>query len=296
MGTSNSHGGPGSNKPLLPPWANDPIQPFPPLGDLPTDGDTFEPHEQPETPADSSQTPDIVDTPPDQWIRPSQALGSARWSTSRYVNSGGEGGAGGGFKSYTKSLGGAGRATRASRSGRSATRRLGGYLSNISSSGISSASEDLGISDILGKPVNVAISQIIDKLAPEAATLDDAVTRRAMSKTLEELYSKYNVEGQGLEALNGIDENGVEEAVILSTINYVFEKFLLDLVDRIESKNISEEEVLRLERQMKEYIKVKVEKKVFEGQSFRGIDWFGKVGNEITRDIYQHVYEILEAI
>ena len=260
MGTSNSYGGPGPNKPLLPPWADEPIQPFPfPDGQIPP-GDGSQPQDQPEPVNEPKEPQDFPDTQPTPTIQPYQALGSARSSISRYANTGGGGHLSSGVRSHTASLGGAKGATQSARSGRSATQKLGGYLSNISSRGIIAASEDLGISSILGKPVNVAISQIIDKLVPDSSTLEDIVARRAIIKTLEEIYYKYGIEEQGLEALNVVDEEAIEEAILSSTINYVFERFLLDLADRIENKDISEREAISLEKEVKKYIKVEAKR------------------------------------
>ena len=295
MGTSNSYGGPGPNKPLLPPWADEPIQPFPlPDGQIPP-RDGSQPQDQPEPVDGPTEPQDSPDTQPTPTIRPYQALGSARSSISRYASTGGRGHLSSGIRSHTASLGGAKGATQSARSGRSATQKLGGYLSNISSRGITAASEDLGISNILGKPVNVAISQIIDKLVPDSSALENAVARRAIVKTLEEIYYKYGIEEQGLEVLNGVDEEAIEEAILSSTVNYVFERFLLDLADRIENKDISEGEAISLEKEMKEYIKFEVKRRAYDDKNFKGVNWFGKQGKDITESIYQQVYEILEA-
>lgn len=296
MGTSNSYGGPGSDKPLLPPWADEPIQPFQPTGDPKPERDESQPEDQTKPPYDQSDPFVSQDIQPEPIIRPSQPLRTARLSISRYVNSGGVGYLGRGIRAHTKSLGGASGATRAASSGRSATQKLGGYLSNISSQGISDASEDLGISNVLGKPVSDAIGQIIEKLAPDSATLEDIIARRAICNTLEELYIKYGVEDQGLEALNAIDDAAIEEAIIMSAINFVFERFLLDLADRIENKDVSESDAISIERQMKEYIKVQVEIKAYDGKDFKGINWFENSGREATERIYLQVYEILEVI
>lgn len=295
MGTSNSYGGPGSGKPLLPPWADEPISPFLPSDQISPD-DGGQPQDQLGTPSDQTAPPDSQDIQTEPIIRPSHVLGSARASISKYANSGSNGFLSGGIRSHTRSLGGARGATRAARSGRSATQKLGGYLSNISTRGITDASEDLGISDVLGMPVIEAIGQIIDKLAPEAATLEDVITRRAICKTLEELYTIFGIEDQGLEALNGIDEAAVEEAIIRSTINFVFEKFLLDLVDRIENKDVSESDAINIERQMKDYIKVEVKKNAYDGIKFKGIKWFSNEGKETIDRIYYQVYKILEVM
>jgi len=296
MGTSNSYGGPGSGKPLLPPWADDLISLFLPTDDqIPIDDGSY-PQAQPEIPGDQREPSDSQNTQTEPIIRPLYALGSARASITKYVNSGSVGFLSDGIRSHTRSLGGARGATRAARSGRSATQKLGGYLSNISTRGIADASEDLGISDVLGKPVFEAIGQIIDKLAPEAATLEDVIARRAIGETLEELYAIYGIEDKGLEALNGIDESAIEEAIILSTINYVFEKFLLDLIGRLENKDISESDAIKIERQMKDYIKVEVKKKAYDGKNFKGINWFSKKGKETIDRIYYQAYKILEVI
>lgn len=286
MGTSNSYGGPGPNKPLLPPWAYDLVQPFHPIDDQSSD--------QPQSENGEEETYDTQDTSLEQLVRPYQALSSARSSITRYASSGGGGYISSGLRSHTKSLGGASGATRSARSGRKITQKLGGYLSNISTRGIVDASEELGVFNILGKSVNVALSQIIEELAPDSSTLEDVIARRAVIRTLEELYYKFGIAEQGLEALNGLDELAIEEAIITSTINYVFERFLLDLADRIENKNISEAEAVSLEKEMKEYIKAEVKRNSYDERNFRGVNWFGKQGRDLTESIYQQVYEILE--
>lgn len=76
----------------------------------------------------------------------------------------------------------------------------------------------------------------------------------------------------------------------------MYERFLLDLADRIENKNISEREAISLEKEMREYIKFEVKRKAYDGKNFKGVNWFGRQGKDLTESIYQQVYEILEVI
>lgn len=297
MGTSSSYGGPGQNKPLLPPWANDPIPDFPPTPPPDPTEANAEPNESPNQPSTRKPIETVPVKPDLNPLRVSVGLSTARSSITKYAGTGNTGFLSGGFKRHTRSLGGAKSGTRAARSGRVATQKLGGFLSGVVSKGIVRAAGDLGIDNIVGKSVAAAISQIVDKLAPAPSTLEEAVTRRAICKTLEELYKRFELDEKGIEALNNINQELVDETVILSAVNYVFERFLLDLVVSIEKGNLSEKDVVKLEQEMRTYIRAEVERHI-RGQKDKTkgtIDWYSNEGMQAVNQIYLQVYQILEA-
>ena len=238
MGTSESYKGPGSRNPLLPPWADDPLQALPNSSDEQGDGEVDQDEQQNGNGIGNEDRGNSInqDADVERILRPLQPLKTSRFYITRYVNSGNSGYLRKGIREHIKSLGGAGGATSAARSGRSATQKLGGFLSTTSSKGISSASEDLGISGILGMSLDEALNKIIDCLVPEFALLEEVLARRAIVKTFEELYYQYGLDEHGLEALDNIDQEGVQDAIVSSATNYVYERVLLELADRIEKK------------------------------------------------------------
>lgn len=298
MGTSNSYGGPGGNKPLLPPWANDPLPDFPPPSTAsPEDAHTQPtPENQPSKPSPLKPIDQIPQKPNINPIRISPELGQARAHVTRFVGGGKTSFISRGVRSYTRSLGGAKGGTRAARTGRVSTQRLGGFLSGVATKGISRAADDLGVENIVGKPLATALSLIVDKISPDSSTLEEAVARRAICKTLEELYKRYELDAKGIEGLNNITLEAVNEAVILSAVNYVFEKLLLDLMASVEKRDISEENIVKLEKEMRSYVRVKVEQhfKDKKSTSDGGINWLDTEGMRAVNQIYFQAYQILE--
>jgi hypothetical protein len=285
MGTSKSYGGPGNNSPLLPPWADD-SSPIPNPGESPNAPNPEDPAAPPANsiPAIPAGVPQSTN-----WSTTSRHFGS-------FVRGGGTGSLGKSLSSYTKSKGGARNASRSARAGRTSTAKLGGFLSNAARGGIRVATDALGLaSTIIGMPVALALGAILDVIAPDGATPDDDAARYAINATLDEMYKQFELGEGDLTRLESIDAGTAKELIALSVTSYIYQKFLQDLEYSFEKGNIPEDEVIRLEREVKSYIQEKVKQELIQQDiDVLTINWSGAQGRQFCEDIYSQAYSLLE--
>jgi len=286
MGTSKSYGGPGNRSPLLPPWVDDETSPLP--------------NPNPETEQPGSNNPIENPTNPPS-VDPQIPLQSNNWaSTSRhfgaYASGGGGLSLGKALNSYTKSKGGARQASKSARTGRKSTAKLGSFLSNVAASGIRMATENLGLgSEILGMPVELALGNILDAIAPDGATPEESAARRAINATLEEMYKRFEFGDGDFSNLESIDSYTAKELIGYSVTSYIYEKFLQDLYYCFENGNIAEDEVIRLEREVHPYIEATVKVELLQREvNVLTINWSGTEGQRFCDEIYSQAYALLE--
>jgi hypothetical protein len=193
---------------------------------------------------------------------------------------------------YVSAKGGASKAAASSAAGRSTTARLGGFLSDVTSRGFVEAARSLGIEGTVGQKADVVLAAIINAISPPGTTNDDAVARRASSETLRELFEKHKVEQAGVEALNAMTPMDVAETIELSVSAYVYQSWLFELSQKIEEHAVSESQAVRLERDVKAFVKGLVKLKLDGNKALR-IDWKGTQGQTFVREIYEAAYNLL---
>lgn len=290
MGTSNSYGGPTKNQPTpLPRWP-EPSFPTPAVPDSPPSPDR-PPDGKPDLsskPAPGPEETSPVQPPVGQtlsWRGPKGGL-------SRYAAGGGRPSLKKAGGSYVGAHGGARRAAATAVSGRTATQRMGGFLSSVATVGIRKAFESLGLGRLVGKNAEEVLSAICDAIAPEGATLEEAIARAATSDVLAALYEKYGLE-DGIEKLDSMDKAAVEEMVVLSVEAYIFERWLQELGKSLEKHATSADEACRLERDIRAYVKEEV-KLQLDGLDVMSVDWSNPQTREVIEGIYETAYDCLE--
>jgi len=203
MGTSSSYPGPTGRNPLLPPWADEETL-LPPDG-TPDEGDD----EPPADDVDAADEPQDVaqqdgDTPPEplvSWRAPKSTM-------TRWVRGSGPTSLGSVARSYVAASGGPRGAPAASRQGRTATARIGGFLADGLRNGFAQAARNLGLQNFVGRDAQFVLASFIDLLAPDGALREDAAARKAVIETMSELFGRFDVETNGLDALDSLDPTG----------------------------------------------------------------------------------------
>ena len=283
MGTSSSYNGPTGKNPLLPPWA--------PEITLPDNEGQVIPDPGAENDENDSK-PDGLDTEPNQTNLPDVSWKGVKGIVSRMANNRSNASWNSAFKSYSRARGGSKMAARSSVSGRATTARLGSFLADVSSRGITQATRDIGLSDFVGRDAQSLLAAFIDLLAPSGNLLEEAIARKAMIETLAELFQLYDVETEGLKALDGIDEENIKDIVTLSITNYINEKFEHELVNCIERGTVSESDANQLLEQAKDFIIGVVEIDT-EGINLVEFDWNSAEGQLLVENLYQTAYSLL---
>lgn len=284
MGTSSSFGGlTGGNK-LLPTWAQDPVPSSPDQGEE----DLEQPAQdnQGDAPSDENRSGDNQP----QWVR-MDSWRAPKSLMRRYVSSRGD--LRRTAKSYVRAKGGARTAARSAVAGKRATARLGGFLSDVARFGFRHAVESLGLRDSIGQPIEAVFATIAQLLAPPGTTLEDHIARRATNDALSAIFDKYGVSETGLEQLDRMDEAAVRDAVKDCVQNYIYQRWLQELGDRIEKHAITAEQAIRLERDVKAYVKEAV-KLDLNKVDVLNMDWNSSQTRNTMDSIYADAYSMLE--
>lgn len=283
MGTSNSYPGPPGTTPLLPPWADEP----PPVPeDLQPDGDDNE--NAPDTDeSPDGNTQDGLDSlePLVSWRGPKTLM--TRWARGDDSIS-----LGSVARSYVGASGGSRGATASSVSGRATTARIGGFLADGLRNGFAQAAQNLGLGNLVGRDAQFVLASFIDLLVPAGALLEAAAARKAGIETMSELFRRFDVETNGLDALDALDSAGMLEVVQLSVTNFVNERFQQELVSRIERGAISEQRANTLSSEVKGFI-AGIVKLDLRGVNPVGFDWRGTPGASFVARIYLAAYSLL---
>ena len=276
MGTSQSYGGPTGRTPLLPPWAPDAP---PPNGDQegqPPDGQGA---------ADGMPNPLGGNAQP-AWRGPKDAM-------RRYANSGNMDQMRGAARGFVRAQGGARKAARAALAGRATAGRLGAALSATVTMGSTGIRKAFGI-QYMGQDVYVLLAELVDAIAPEGASNEEAVARAAVTETLKALFKQYEVAEQGLEGLDQLSRESIGEVIEQYVSTYIYTRLMEVLGSRLENNpNVSVQEVCRIERDIEGYIRESIKLELSERDILR-VDWSGQEGQTFVEEIFTEGYELLE--
>lgn len=281
MGTSASNGGPRGSAPLLPDW-------YSPTA--PPSGDNNPPIENP-TPGSSPAQDASANSPvavPDR----SSNWGQAKGALTRLTNGTGGSSRQKATRNYVKSLGGARGATRAAAQGVRTGARYGGFLGSLASSGATNTFANYGLQNLIGKSAEEVCAGIVNAIAPNGSTNDEAIAREALIETLDSLYTKLLENGDVNNALDNLTPELVKETLIDYVGNFIFTKWMYELGSAIEKGNISEREAIKLEKEVREFI---INETVEKYKDVSITENFNNHSTEtIIEEIFQTAYSILE--
>jgi hypothetical protein len=282
MGTSSSYGGPVGSNPLLPDWAQ------PDVGDV--DGPVTEdgsPDDQgADEKADGSPAPNQVQMP-------AVDFRGAKSSMTQWVKSGGGAGrdsVGRVGRNYVRARGGSRGSATVARSGRASTAGVGSFFSTVARDGIAQAARELGIRDLAGRPAIEVFAEIANRIAPEGATLEEAAARRAVDTALQDLFNDFDLGERDISALDQMTADDVRDAIQTSVSEYIYQRWLQELGDRLEDNAVTANEAVALEGQVKGYVYETI-KLDLQDVDVLAIDWNGSAGQKITEQVYQEAYE-----
>lgn len=278
MGTSSSYGGPTGPSALLPPWAQ-PVIPPP-----------FQPAPAQPVP------PDIVPSAVVPPALPTFDLRGAKTSMTRFARSGGGGGSRsvrGPARSYVRGRGGSRGAATAARAGRAATGRLASFLADVATRGVDAAARQLGLGSVVGRNVEAVFAAIVNAIAPAGATLEEAAARQAVNDALGFLCDKFEVQDGTLANLDSMDQTAVGDALRASVTSYIYRRWLQELGLRIAQNAVTSRQAVRLEHQVRDYIKETV-KLDFQPLDILHMDWSSPSAQQVIERIYTEAYSFLE--
>lgn len=192
-----------------------------------------------------------------------------------------------------RAMGGSRRAANAARSGRRSTASLGAFLAATISRGLGEALRELRLSSLVGKDVDTVFAGLMNAIAPDGSSREEIAGRDAISESLCFLYEKLVLNDTDADSVFGkLDKDLVEEAVVVSVSAYVYERWLIDLGRKIEEKSVTAAEAVRLEGEMKQYVRDSV-KFDLSKQDVLEMNWKGKEGRDFVQKIYEDAYAFI---
>lgn len=215
----------------------------------------------------------------------------------RYTTQKGTGAIGPGnvYHAYVSAVGGTKGFSSSSKLGIRTAQRLANFLGNISALGFTEALKEEGLADLTGKNAIEVLTGIIDKLAGSGKLLDQTIARSALLEVLAELFEKESDEYNELERdlTASINSEKLVELIQLFIAEYIYQRVLSDLVDRIENKAINSNEVKNREKELKEFI-IRLVNFDLNNKDPLKIDWLGKEGNSLIERNIKASLEQLE--
>jgi hypothetical protein len=110
---------------------------------------------------------------------------------------------------------------------------------------------------------------------------------------LLELFEQYDLANKPIASLDSFDEAAVRGVIIMSVAQSIYLRWLQDLGRSIEKGSRTECEAVRLEREVRAYVRDTLVLDLTKYDVLR-IDWPGRQGQEIVQRIYTEAYEFLE--
>lgn len=164
----------------------------------------------------------------------------------------------------------------------SAGQSLGSFLSGVGTKGLDETLRKEGLGELIGKHPDQVLSAIADKLCSNNGTLDDALARSAMVEVLAEIF---NDEEETYEDLRNrwdeqIDESALQNLMSLFLSQSIYQRFLLELGDRIESNAISVYQAEKKEKEILDFIKAMVKFDI-ANIDIKTFDWKSSEGQTI---------------
>lgn len=290
MGTSNSYGGPKDTSHLLPSWArqsSDIDSNSTDTGIPPDDGEA----EQNIPGNDNSNDQDAQDL--NNESRSQGKWENAKNVMSRYASRGsGQGSPARAGRAYIRAEGGAQKAAQSVKSGKTTARKLATFFTTTARSDISQGLNSIGLGHLVGKDVDTVFSELIDRLLDNGVNFDENIAREAIEDALASFYKKCS-ENKNFKSLEYLTEEQLKRAIEDFVSGYIYKRWLQKLGNCIERKAVSEIEAVKLEGEVKIYVRDLVNLEL-DSRNILSIDWNGDEGRQMIDSLYEDAYSLIE--
>jgi ABC-type antimicrobial peptide transport system permease subunit len=210
-----------------------------------------------------------------------------------------QGGTGGGpvetrsvVASYVAAHGGAASATGGAIMGRAAARRLGGFLAAVAERGLTSALEEQGLTQLVGRDSADVLSGLVDQLAGPGRTLEEAAARAAMIAVLAEEFDEAAFDDIDA-AMRRLDEAATKRILGAFLIEYIYRRMVEEIGDRIQNGALDAAAASRVERDLHDFLCAAVELDLSSVDPLR-VDWQGGQGQTLIDSLMEDAYGQLD--
>ena len=277
MGTSSSNYGPKGNTPLLPDW-NDSDD------NLDDQTDSNSDDKEGISKEDENTNNPLSGT----WSGAKRTLGEFSKNPSKTsFNSA--------IKSYIKASGGVNGITKSARHGKIVSGNILSFLNGIQKNGIGSTYENLGFSPISGDSIEHVFNNLAEVLSSGGGTDEETIARNAVVEALAKIYEDFDLDNNSIESLDKLTEEQTENYLEYYLTSYIYERWLHELGVKIEEKDISSSEAVRVEENAFDFIQSSVNLK-FDNLNLTTLDYNSKAGKRIINEIFSQAYSLIEAL
>lgn len=212
---------------------------------------------------------------------------AAKGSATRFARQGGTGNVTPGHvvSAYLGALGGASAAARRAEAGRATAQRLGEFLGAVADRGLNAALEQIGLADLVGRDATEVLEALVHRLASPGGMLEEADARAALLRVLQE-------ELERPAAFDGLDQEGVGRIVEGFLVEYIFERMLQEIGDRLENGAMTAEDAVKAEHDIRVYVVATVQLELAREAPLTV--WDGPGGQELVDRLMEDAYGQLE--
>lgn len=126
---------------------------------------------------------------------------------------------------------------------------------------------------------------------PPGNDFDEGVARQAIEDALEALFNKCEEAGN-YDCLEQLSSEDISDSIEKFVTGYIYRKWLQELGACIEKNSVSEMEALRLEKEIKVFVKDSVHR-ALQAVDPLSINWNSNEGKSIIDNIYQDAYSFI---
>lgn len=137
--------------------------------------------------------------------------------------------------------------------------------------------------------------QLSNELAPDGDTPEAAVARAAITETLCDIYKEIEEENADINSLDAILKDKENDYVVKYLSNYIFFRWVHELGETLEKKDISASELINIENDMRAFIGTSLSEK-WKRYDLKSFDFKTQKGKELINSVFQQAYLIIESI
>ena len=300
MGTSNSYGGSGGGKPLIPSWLSDgdgtgSPQPAPPSPALqpPVGGDgTGSPVPGVQPSIDGGGGPASPTRPPVPPAGDPRRYTAARNNFTRFLSSGGSDrrSLGRALSHYVSNSSGGGRsAARRMAVARRSTAQLANVLGSAIGGNAPAALRSIGLERLAGRPIEEIFLGIMEVICPDGGAIDDSIAREAFVETIIDLAEN------GITDFDALTAEQVQTILELNVAHAIEARICNDIGAHTISMPQDAKEAADIQSQLFEFVERAVTDAFETNQIASGTITQDRVTRTIDA-IYEQSYSILQSM
>ena len=201
---------------------------------------------------------------------------------------------------FTKVVGGSKKAGRgnskvAGRSGARAAGNLGRFLGGFSSSGgnLVDTLQSLGLNNLVGKPAEDIINNLIEYCSGVSNTIDDKAAKEATRKLMEEMTSGAKTFDELETNLKtALDKDSLQETIIRYFGYYILEHLSVMFYEKL-VRDKGKTECSKLFKEIKDFIQSRL-KEINRTYPIQNIDWASAEATKTIKNIQEDVLKVFE--